>query len=286
MQSPVRPKCTLYVDAHVHVRDQRGFEMAIAAGVAAFRDAGLSGNAETGILRPKDSQGPAMIASGWALYRQGGYGSRLGRPVLTRAEIKSEILGLKRAGADIIKVIASGLVNLGEPGTITPGGFSQDDLTCIVEEAGRLGLGVMAHANGEDAIIAAAQAGVISLEHGFFMTERALDHLAEKRVYWTPTAGALVRAAASMGKSRETEDFVARLITAHLAMVNKAFVRDISLAVGTDYALPGPDYKAAYVAELVYFEQAGISNNDVLRIACEGGAKLLGMSVGKSDGIT
>ena len=36
----------------------------------------------------------------------------------------------------------------------------------------------MAHANGEEAIMAAAEAGVRSIEHGFFMTERALELIA------------------------------------------------------------------------------------------------------------
>lgn len=271
-----RPERRHYVDAHVHVRNLLGFNMAAAAGIAALRDAGQKSNAETGILRPEPARGPLLVASGWALYREGGYGGRLGIPVRTRDEIKTGILDLKRAGADIIKVIASGLVNLREPGTITPGGFGQDDLTCIVEEAASLGLGVMAHANGESAIIAAARAGVNSLEHGFFMTERALDHLAEKRIFWTPTTGALVRARESSGASREAEVFVSGLITAHLSMIRAAFLKGIRLAVGTDYVLPGPDYQAVYNAELRYFEQAGISRDDVLRIACEGGAKLLG----------
>ena len=58
-------------------------------------------------------------------------------------------------------------------------------------------------------------------------------------------------------------------------MIRQARDIGVSLAVGTDCVLPDADYRAAYDAELRYFEQTGLSRDAVMAIACEGGARLL-----------
>ena len=156
-----------FVDAHVHIRDWEALEAVRAAGITAVRDAGLRRNAEHGLpANRRPGNGPLVVTSGWALYKPGGYGAFFGVPAGTPEEMRSAILKLKDAGADIIKVMASGMVSLKKPGTITPGGFPYDELAFIVEEARRHGLGVMAHANGEQAIMDAARAGARPGLHG------------------------------------------------------------------------------------------------------------------------
>ncbi len=222
---------------------------------------------------------PLIISARRALYKKGGYGSSFGIPVETPEEIKSEILKLKREGAGIIKVMASGMVSLKEPGRVTTGGFNKEELQFIVQAAANCGLGVMAHANGEQAIIDAAEAGVLSIEHGFFMSEQALEIMAKKSTFWVPTVGAIKRAAESGMVSKETEDFVAGLINSHLKMIRRAHGIGAPLAIGTDCVLPDPRYAEAYEAELAYFEQAGISRGEVMKIASECGARLLGIGM-------
>lgn len=260
------------IDVHVHFKGADGIDDLRAAGIVAARNAGMRANAESEPGAPGFSGYPAVVSSLWALYKRGAYGSFLGVPVETTGEIRTHIRELKRAGADILKVIASGMVNLEQPG-VTPGGFDRDELSFIAEEAAGLGLGVMAHANGETAVIAAAEAGVRSVEHGFFMTERALEALAERGICWTPTIGALERAAKKTG---EMKPFIRDLILSHLQMLRQAHAAGIPLAVGTDCILPAPDYAAAYRAELSWFQQAGIPRDSVLEIASKGGARLLG----------
>jgi imidazolonepropionase-like amidohydrolase len=268
------------VDAHVHIKDPAGLQAVAAAGVVAVRDGGFRDDWEgwRRIQSARDAL-PAVISCGWALYKKGGYGARFGVAVETREEIKAEILKLKNAGADIIKVMTSGMVSLREPGTVTAGGFTIQELRFIVDEARSKGLSVMAHANGEEAIVSCATAGVRSVEHGFFMTERALDALAQQEIFWTPTVGALARAAeAGSGRAaRDVRHFVDGLIRSHLAMIGRAYAVGVPLAVGTDCVLPDPCYREAYERELGYFKQAGVPRDEALRIACEGGARLLGI---------
>lgn len=263
-----------FVDAHVHIADTSGLDAVVAAGVMRVRDAGTKNG--TGLGTKAGLGGPAVVSAGWALFRRGGYGSQFGVAVDTRDEIRSEILRLSRAKAGIIKLMASGIVSFEKPGEVTAGGFPPDDLAFIVEEAATRGLGVMAHANGEPAILAAANAGVRSIEHGFFMTERSLTALAEKKIFWVPTVGALTRAAEKAGASAPARSFVDDLVRAHLKAIRLAHSMGISLAIGTDCVLPDPKYREAYQQEIEYFVQAGISRDEVLRIAREGGARLLG----------
>ena len=173
--------------------------------------------------------------------------------------------------------MASGIVSFKEPGRVTAGGFNKEELQFIVQTAAASGLGVMAHVNGEQAIIDAAEAGARSIEHGFFMSERTLAIMAKKATFWVPTVGALKRAAESGNVSKESQDFVADLIRSHLEMMLSAHGIGVPLAVGTDCVLPDPQYREAYDAELAYFEQAGIPYDEVRKIACEGGARLLGI---------
>jgi imidazolonepropionase-like amidohydrolase len=276
---PSQPSATItgLIDAHVHLKEASGLDCAASAGISALRDAGLRQNAERGIIEPpKRGDGPVVVSSGWALYCRGGYGSAFGVAISTPDQIQAEIIRLKRAGADIIKIIASGMVSFKHPGQVTAGGFSSEELSCIVAEAAALGLGVMAHANGEPAIIAAASAGVRSIEHGFFMTERALDLMAAKAIFWVPTMVALRRAAVSFAAS-DTAQFVEQLILSQLSMLRYAHSIGVPLAVGTDCVLPDPAYRSAYDAEIELFEQAGIAHDRVMQIASAGGAKLLGL---------
>jgi imidazolonepropionase-like amidohydrolase len=266
------------VDAHVHVRERAGFADAAVAGISALRDAGFRENAAAGILAPaKDAGGPTVVSGGWALYSRGGYGSLFGVGVSTRDEMRAEIIRLKRSGAGIIKIIASGMVSLKQLGRITRGGFDADTLAFMVDAAMAQDLGVMAHVNGEAAIMAAVQAGVRSVEHGFFMTERVLERMAKKGVFWVPTIAALSRAAGSPGTGVEVRQFVDGLVTAHMSRLRYAHAIGVPLAIGTDFLLPHAGYRAAYDAELAYFEKAGIPRDQVRTIACEGGARLLGI---------
>ena len=263
-----------YIDAHVHLRDAVGLADMKNAGVVSVRDAGTKDGACLRISRPDT---PTVISAGWALCKRGGYGSLFGVSIDSQEQIADEIRKLRKAGAGIIKVVASGMVSLKRPGEVTVGGFGRDELRFIVETARKNGLEVMAHANGETAIVNAAEAGVRSVEHGFFMTEKALDSLHANGVFWVPTVGALQRAAAQPDVGHEAKLFVERTIDDHLALVRKAFERGVPLAVGTDAVLPDRTVQELLRSGAHVSSPGG--NTSATRsctIACEGGKKLLG----------
>ncbi len=268
-----------FIDAHVHLLSKDGIACAAEAGISCIRDAGMGGAESSATRNWIHDKGTIVISSLRALYKRGGYGVRFGIAVDTETEIKAEILKLKKEGADIIKVMASGIVSLKDPGSITAGGFNREELRYIVDEAAALDLGVMAHANGEAAIIAAAEAGARSVEHGFFMTEQCLDVMARKGTYWTPTTDALARVIRASIVPDEARRYLTDIISRHVSMIRHAFDAGVPLTVGTDAVLPNPDYREIYHRELAFFEQAGLTSHDVMTIASEGGARLLGIKV-------
>jgi len=260
-----------YIDAHVHLVSAAGLADAIAAGVSFLRDAGTREG--TG-LALTHSEEPRVLSAGWALYPEGGYGSRFGVAIKTREDARGEVKRLKDAGAGIIKVMASGMVSLAERGVITPGGFDEEMLGLIVSEASANSLKVMAHANGGEAIIAACEAGAISIEHGFFMTEEALDWMKQRNVLWVPTVGALHRAAGLSSAPAGAKEIAAETIKAHLKMIGKAHKLGVRLGIGTDCTLPDPKYCEAYEAELEWFRRVGIPEHEVMMMASEAGKEM------------
>ena len=260
------------IDLHVHLASASGLADAAAAGITALRDAGTRNGAG---LALRTSRSPLVLSAGWALHPEGGYGGRFGVAVRSRDDVHAEILKLKQAGAGIIKVMASGMVSLSQRGVITPGGFDRVMLEVVVAGADAIGLKVMAHANGAEAIRAACEAGVVSIEHGFYMTDAELDCMKRKNILWVPTVGALTRAAEMPNAPAGAKKIAAGVIEAHLVMVGKAFQRDVRLGIGTDCTLPDPRYREAYEEELDWFRKAGIPEDEVMRIANEAGKELL-----------
>src|SRR6185503_1202989 len=93
-------------------------------------------------------------------------------------EIRKAVRTNLKAGADFIKILATGAV-LSKG--IQPGAqqYSEAELRAAVEEAARWGRQVAAHAHGGDGIKAAIRAGVHTIDHGSMLDEEAIALLRE-----------------------------------------------------------------------------------------------------------
>jgi imidazolonepropionase-like amidohydrolase len=92
-----------------------------------------------------------------------------------------------RAGADVIKICASG-------GMASPydqpedEGLMEEEIRAVVDECRRHGgRPVAAHAQGTAGILNAIRGGVTSIEHGYGLDERALDLAGERGTFVVPT---------------------------------------------------------------------------------------------------
>ncbi len=127
--------------------------------------------------------------SGHAIYKRNTYGSYLGRGVANAREAGELIRQLRDEGVDYIKLVHSGIF---EPATgrITSGGFEKQELRSIAAEARSSGLEIMCHANGEQAIREAVDAGVSSIIHGLRVSNETLLVMAERGTSLIPTVNA------------------------------------------------------------------------------------------------
>ena len=111
-----------------------------------------------------------------------GRGEQTGTPDDIRAFVRKQ----KLAGADVIKIFASGSIRQG--GLMT---LSQEQLNAACDEAKKQGLRTTVHAY-KDAVRAATLAGCTQIEHGTLATDDDLKLMAEKGTYLDPQAGLII----------------------------------------------------------------------------------------------
>ena len=110
-----------------------------------------------------------------------GRGEQTGTPDEIRAFVRKQ----KEAGADLIKIYASGGMLTG---AMT---LSQEQLNAACDEARKLGLRTLVHAY-RDAVRAATLAGCTEIEHGLGASDDDLRLMAERRTYFDPQDGLLI----------------------------------------------------------------------------------------------
>jgi imidazolonepropionase-like amidohydrolase len=146
------------------------------------------------------------------------------------------------AGADVIKIMATGAVL--SPGHERPSSaqFTREELKAAVETAHGMGLRVAAHAHGIEGIARAVAAGVDTIEHGTHLHEDAgvAREMAARGVFLVPTLKALARIADPEGpgvpadmRAKAQDRRSDRDRTFRLALDT-----GVPIAMGTDAATP------------------------------------------------
>jgi imidazolonepropionase-like amidohydrolase len=173
--------------------------------------------------------GPRILTAGEALF---GRGEQTGTPDEIRAFVRKQ----KAAGADLIKIYASGGMTRG---TMT---MSQEQLNAACDEAKKQGLRTLVHAF-RDAVRAATLAGCTEVEHGLGATDDDLKFMAERSTYLDPQAGLLLETYLQYKDSYLSppyyteEGFAAMkgLIPAHQEFIQRALrIPGLKIVYGTD----------------------------------------------------
>ncbi|HMZ06887.1 MAG TPA: amidohydrolase family protein [Anaerolineales bacterium] len=183
-----------------------------------------------------------------------------------------------KAGADLIKVLATGAVlSPGEkPGAAT---FELEEIRAAVVEAQKVGKIVAAHAHGIEGIRNAVEAGAKTIEHGTYLSQDPLvmERMAKENIFLVPTLKAGYDVIYGdrpgipqwiMEKSKETQEDAMRSI-------RKAYEMGVPIAMGTDAATPY-NFHGENAMELYYMSQAGISTMDCIVASTKNAAKALG----------
>lgn len=165
------------------------------------------------------------------LYARGHYGGFIGEGFDTLEKYRALVAQHKREGADFIKIMISGLMDFDRFGVLTEDGLSPDTIRALVDIPHQAGLRVMAHANGARQVIAAAEMGVDSVEHGAYLNREALEAMKEGGTVWVPTLSTIGNL---RGTGRFQEAAVEKILSS--AMENVAAFAQMGgiLAPGTD----------------------------------------------------
>lgn len=250
-----------------------------AAGVGALpRPPGGRGGTPWGEMTPV----PRVVATGRAIFRQGHYGRFLGgQGILSMGELEARLEGLARDGVDQLKVVMSGVASFSRPGEAGPVQFSREEMKSIVERARHYGLPVMAHASSDPAVRIAVEAGVHTVEHGYFLQEETLGLMAGRGVAWVPTLAPVAAALEEVSLGRGTpppgfkREVIQDTLERQLEMVGIGRHRGVTLALGTDAGSPGVPFGRGFWAEMRLFARAGYPPGEILEAAGITGARLL-----------
>ncbi|WP_436878140.1 amidohydrolase family protein [Mammaliicoccus sciuri] len=227
----------------------------VDAGVTTVRDAlgadlGLKEAVNDGLIL-----GPRLQISVNALTITGGHGdsytkSGIQLPILQDGypglpsgicdgvnEVRKKAREMLRAGADVLKVHATGGVT---SATDHPDytQFSLEELKVIVEEAQfRNNRKVMAHAQGLQGVKQCIEAGIHSIEHGIYLDDEAVQLMKEKEMYLVPTLLAplsVIEFAEELGMSEISIKKSKQVMQDHIDSFKKAHQAGVKIAMGTD----------------------------------------------------
>ena len=183
-----------YVDSHVHLGDFDSAQRALRFGVTTartmggsfidieMRDAHRKGRTDIPeVLAGGRQVQPRVIDAPWFVQDFPELAD-MKRPLSGTENLRRLVKAYASKGVDHIKVLATeraGLANA-DPRKRT---FTDEELIAIVDEARKAGLKVAAHAHADEGAYAAVKAGVRSIEHGTWLSEKTL-RLMKTRGTW------------------------------------------------------------------------------------------------------
>jgi imidazolonepropionase-like amidohydrolase len=249
----------------------------------AFVDLALRDAIEEGRL-----EGPRMMCAGAYVTCPGGGGDITGLPpdvpvpselrmgVSTGPDqVRANVRRIFDAGADFIKVIATGAVltsgtNPGEPE------LTEEEIRAAVEEAEARETHVAAHAHGAEGAKRAIRAGVRSIEHGCLIDAETIDLMVERGTYLVCDmfdGDWMIQEGPRLGYSDEVMRKTEMTNDAQRENFARAVKAGVKIAFGTDSGIYPHGMNARNLAFHVRFGQTPL---EAIRSATLGAAELLG----------
>jgi imidazolonepropionase-like amidohydrolase len=259
-----------------------GFTTVRNVGSSDFNDIGLRNAINAGVI-----PGPTILGAGHAIGSTGGHCDNSPFPpetVRPRGPIEGVCNGPEECraavryqlkwGADVIKICASGGV-LSEADPVDVPQLTPAELQAIVSEAHAWKRKVAAHSHGDLSSRLATEAGVDSIEHGSFITEKTLQLMKQKGVYLVPTRLAVYWVSKQADSYPPLIAEKARAAArAHGDMFKAALRIGVPIAFGTDSGVSPHGMNAKEFSLMV---ELGMSPAAALISGTREAAKLLGV---------
>jgi imidazolonepropionase-like amidohydrolase len=256
----------------------------LAHGVGAVRDAGdkhavglaLAREAKqhVGQLAPT----PYLDSPGAAIHHRGRYGAFMGEPIEDHDSPAACVAARVAQGADRIKLLVSGIINIKVGQVTTPPQMSTEEVRELVAATKAHGKQIFAHASGTEGVEHSVEGGVTTVEHGFFVTDDQLKKMRDRAIGWVPTFAPVqlqIDAARELGWSEEIVGHLKRIIDAHRDALRRAHELGVTLIAGSDAGSCGVPHGLGLLRELHQMEQAGVPPLAVINAATGTSARVL-----------
>lgn len=215
----------------------------VTAGVTSVRDMGGKDGIDIGLKQAIESglvPGPRMLVSGRLICMTGGHGWQMGQEVDGPDEVRKAARDQIKAGADIVKLMATGgvMTPAVEPGSEQ---LTEDELRAAIQEAHKAGKKTATHAMGTQGILNALRAGIDSIEHGVYLNEEAISLMVKGNIPLIPTLSALyhiLTKGVEAGIPRFAVEKTLAVEPFHVESVRMAREAGVRIAMGTDAGTP------------------------------------------------
>lgn len=292
------------IDAHVHLvwegqpdpvrhmlddppaltayRAARSVETSLRNGVTTVRDVGGPHGipvAAARAVRDGIIRGASVLAAGAPIVQTGGHVYTMSVEADGPDEIRKAVRAQVKAGADLIKIMASGGAYTQGESIYSPQ-LTPDEVRAAVDEAHRAHKRIAAHALNPEAIRVALQAGVDTIEHGALATDENLALFAETGAHLIPTLSPYF-VMARIGERLGVPDFAIekskQVMEKYIGVMSDAFRARIKVGLGTDGGSPSIPHSCVALEGWIWSSQCGIEPIDVLRAATSGAANALAL---------
>jgi|TARA_B100001179_G_scaffold49566_1_gene33312 imidazolonepropionase-like amidohydrolase len=277
-----------FIDAHTHIRSLDAARRAMESGVTTARSASTPNYQDVAIREMvKASQfiGPDIVAAGVFVT------PNLGETILADPRLGALKDGIHSENAlrTIVRVNADhGVDFIKTRGTERAGlphtdprkqTYTEAQLKIIVDEAKKYDIPVMAHAHGDEGGYAAIKAGVRSIEHGTYLSEKSLKLMKKMGTYLVPTFTTVVDLTEPGGDYDNPILFIRgqHMLPALENTVTMAYDLGIKIVTGADTGY-GPNSTTRVGMEITNFVRLGMKPMDAIQSATIVGAELLQIS--------
>ena len=270
-------------EGELTLRMAHSARQSLEAGVTTIR---LPGDDRHGDLALKkaiekgQTHGPRIFSAGETLVITGGHGSEAG---VEYYDGPDELIKAARreisAGASWVKILISGGIAT-DGGGIAKALMTPAEIGAVIDAAHRFGAKVAAHSGSPQATIVAVDAGVDSIEHGYFLDRPTLRKMKRAGTWLVPTIVVSQPATAPFFERigsppwyLDRRDSVGK---EHWRALEIAIEEGVNIALGTDQLPHEPnDGTIATAREAQYYVEAGMTPLQALRAATIEPARML-----------
>lgn len=199
----------------------------------------------------------------YAIHKKGYYGDIVGRAFSDMKEFEVHVKEARQHNADFIKIMVSGILSFKTDGKLEGPALTFSEIREAVKIAAGEGLAVMAHVNGVENIKNALEAGVKSVEHGFWPDETLIDYFLQTGAVWVPTASTVRNLIDCVAFP---SDILKNVLEVQAIVLKQGFLKGVLIASGSDSGAIKVPHGKATLDEYEYLNSLGINPENANKI--------------------